>query len=162
MCGIAGIISTEPTKFNINHFNILGTLNDERGGDSCGIFIDKKYQYGINNTKQFRVFTCCIKDYPDTARIAILHCRKGSTGYALGVGQAQPVIIKNKEFERDFTPLDPKCDCYCCKNYTKAYLHHLIKAEEVLGQRLISIHNIYFLIVSILDTKNATQSTIHI
>ena len=97
MCGIAGIISTEPTKFNINHFNILGTLNDERGGDSCGIFIDKKYQYGIKDIKQFRVFTRCIKDYPDTARIAILHCRKGSTGYALGIEQAQPVIIKNGE-----------------------------------------------------------------
>lgn len=97
MCGIAGIISKEPTKFNINHFNILGTLNDERGGDSCGIFIDKKYQYGIKDTKQFRVFTRCIKDYPETARIALLHCRKGSTGYALGVEQAQPVIIKNGE-----------------------------------------------------------------
>lgn len=97
MCGIAGIISKEPTKFNINHFNILGTLNDERGGDSCGIFIDKKYQYGIKDTKQFRVFTRCIKDYPETARIALLHCRKGSTGYPLGVEQAQPVIIKNGE-----------------------------------------------------------------
>lgn len=97
MCGIAGIISKEPTRFNINHFNILGTLNDERGGDSCGIFIDKKYQYGIKDTKQFRVFTRCIKDYPETARIALLHCRKGSTGYALGIEQAQPVIIKNGE-----------------------------------------------------------------
>lgn len=55
-------------------------------------------------------------------------------------------LLKNKEFERDFTPLDHECDCYCCKNYTKAYLHHLIKAEEMLGQRLISIHNTHFLL----------------
>lgn len=54
-------------------------------------------------------------------------------------------ILKNKEFERDFSPLDNKCDCYTCKNYTKAYLHHLIKADEILGYRLISIHNIRFL-----------------
>ena len=54
-------------------------------------------------------------------------------------------ILKNKEFERDFTSLDAKCDCYTCKNYTKAYLHHLIKADEILGYRLISIHNIRFL-----------------
>ena len=54
-------------------------------------------------------------------------------------------ILKNKEFERDFSPLDSKCDCYTCKNYTKAYLHHLIKADEILGYRLISIHNIRFL-----------------
>lgn len=55
------------------------------------------------------------------------------------------LILKNACFEKDFTPLDPKCDCYCCKNYTKAYLHHLIKAEEMLAPRLISIHNIQFL-----------------
>lgn len=54
-------------------------------------------------------------------------------------------LLKNKEFEKDFTPLDEKCDCYCCKNYTKAYLHHLIKSDEILGYRLISIHNIRFL-----------------
>ena len=55
-------------------------------------------------------------------------------------------LLKNKEFERDFTPLDHECNCYCCKNYTRAYLHHLIKAEEILGQRLISIHNTHFLL----------------
>lgn len=56
------------------------------------------------------------------------------------------LIIKNKEFERDFTPLDHKCDCYCCKNYTRAYLRHLLKANEMLAYRLISIHNIRFLV----------------
>ncbi len=56
------------------------------------------------------------------------------------------VIIKNKEYERDFTPLDPECNCYCCKNYTKAYLRHLFKANEMLGHRLMSIHNIQFLV----------------
>jgi len=56
------------------------------------------------------------------------------------------MLLKNKEFERDFTPLDPECDCYTCKNYTRAYLRHLIKADEVFGQRLISIHNTRFLL----------------
>ncbi len=56
------------------------------------------------------------------------------------------IIIKNKEFSEDFTPLDPDCDCYCCKNYTKAYLRHLFKANEMLGHRLLSIHNIRFLV----------------
>lgn len=56
------------------------------------------------------------------------------------------IIIKNKEYERDFTPLDDNCDCYCCKNYTKAYLRHLFKANEMLGHRLMSIHNISFLV----------------
>ena len=56
------------------------------------------------------------------------------------------LVIKNKEFERDYTPLDHKCDCYCCKNYTRAYLRHLFKANEILAYRLLSIHNVNFLV----------------
>ena len=55
------------------------------------------------------------------------------------------VVIRNATYERDFTPLDPECDCYTCKNYTKAYLRHLVKTKEILGVRLLSIHNLYFL-----------------
>ena len=56
------------------------------------------------------------------------------------------VNIRDKKYERDFTPLDPECDCYCCKNFTKAYLRHLYKCDEALGKRLLSIHNVRFLI----------------
>ena len=56
------------------------------------------------------------------------------------------VNIKNRRYERDFTPLDPDCDCPCCRHYTKAYLHHLMKCEEGFGGRLCSLHNIRFLI----------------
>lgn len=56
------------------------------------------------------------------------------------------VVIKNQQYERDFNPLDPECDCYTCRNYTRSYLRHLIKAEEMFGQRLISYHNVYFLL----------------
>lgn len=56
------------------------------------------------------------------------------------------VLIKNKEFAEDFSPLDANCSCYTCQNYTRAYLRHLFKANEMLGQRLLSIHNVQFLI----------------
>ena len=56
------------------------------------------------------------------------------------------VNIRDKKYERDFTPLDSECDCYCCKNYTKAYLRHLYKCDETFGKRLLSIHNVRFLI----------------
>ena len=56
------------------------------------------------------------------------------------------LLLKNKEFERDFTPVDDKCDCYCCRHYTKAYIRHLLKAKEILAYRLLSIHNINFLL----------------
>lgn len=67
-------------------------------------------------------------------------------------------LLKNKEFERDFTPLDSECDCYCCKNYTKAYLHHLIKADEMLGQRLLSIHNTQFLLNLMKNIREAIKN----
>jgi len=56
------------------------------------------------------------------------------------------VVIKNAQYARDFTPLDPECGCYTCRNYTKAYLRHLFKAEEILGLRLATIHNLHFLL----------------
>jgi queuine tRNA-ribosyltransferase len=55
------------------------------------------------------------------------------------------IVIKNKLYERDMTPLDPECDCHVCKTYTKSYLRHLFKGEEMLGQRLVTYHNLYFL-----------------
>ena len=54
-------------------------------------------------------------------------------------------VIRNATYEKDFTTLDEECDCYACKNYTKAYIHHLIKNKEILGVRLLSIHNLRFL-----------------
>ena len=56
------------------------------------------------------------------------------------------INIKKNIYKDDFSPLDPECDCECCKNYTKAYLNHLFRANEGLGNRLMSIHNLRFLI----------------
>ena len=56
------------------------------------------------------------------------------------------INMKNAKYKEDFTPVDVDCDCECCKNYTKAYIRHLLIAEETLGQRLLSIHNLRFLI----------------
>ena len=53
--------------------------------------------------------------------------------------------IRNQKYKEDFTPIEENCDCYACKNFTKAYIRHCIISEEVLGQRLLSIHNIRFL-----------------
>lgn len=56
------------------------------------------------------------------------------------------INLKNAQYKEDFTVVDKDCDCYCCKHYTKAYIRHLIVANETLGQRLLSIHNVRFLI----------------
>ena len=55
------------------------------------------------------------------------------------------INIKNAKYKEDFTPIEDSCDCYACKNYTKAYIRHLINVGETFGQRLLSIHNIRFL-----------------
>ncbi|EHJ32664.1 tRNA-guanine transglycosylase [Clostridioides difficile 050-P50-2011] len=56
------------------------------------------------------------------------------------------VVVRNATYAEDFTPLDPECDCYACKNYSRAYIRHLIKANEILGARLITTHNLHFLL----------------
>jgi queuine tRNA-ribosyltransferase len=55
----------------------------------------------------------------------------------------------------DFGPIDPQCDCYTCQNYSRAYLRHLIRCDEGLGQRLLSIHNLRFLIKLTEDVRQA-------
>ncbi len=56
------------------------------------------------------------------------------------------INLNNAKYKEDLTPVEEGCDCYCCKNYSKAYIRHLISVEETLGGRLLSIHNIRFLI----------------
>ncbi len=56
------------------------------------------------------------------------------------------VVAKNAKYARDFTSLDPNCGCYTCRNYSKAYIRHLLKADEIFGLRLTTYHNLYFLL----------------
>lgn len=56
------------------------------------------------------------------------------------------VVIKNAKYERDFGPLDDQCNCYTCRNYSRAYIRHLFKSDETFGLRLTSYHNLYFLL----------------
>ena len=67
------------------------------------------------------------------------------------------INIQRAQYKEDFTPLEEGCDCYTCKNYTKAYLHHLYKAGEDFGKTLNSIHNIRFLIRLVEDVRQAIK-----
>lgn len=67
------------------------------------------------------------------------------------------INIRKAQHKEDFTPLDPECDCYTCKHYTKAYLHHLFMCNEEFGKRLNSIHNIRFLIKVVEGARKAIQ-----
>jgi len=68
------------------------------------------------------------------------------------------VSIKRNEYKEDPGPLDPECDCYCCKNYSRAYLRHLFLSGEILGSRLNTIHNIAFYMKLMEKSRDALES----
>ncbi|TDT68644.1 queuine tRNA-ribosyltransferase [Hypnocyclicus thermotrophus] len=65
------------------------------------------------------------------------------------------LVIKNASYSEDTRPLDEDCDCYVCKNYTRGYIRHLFKTGEILGQRLATYHNLYFLIKMMNNAREA-------
>ena len=67
------------------------------------------------------------------------------------------INIKKSEFKTDDQPIDTKCGCFTCQNHTRAYLHHLFKAEEILGLRLASIHNLYFFLELMRQIRKAIK-----
>lgn len=67
------------------------------------------------------------------------------------------INLKNAKYKEDFTPISEECDCYACKHYTKAYIKHLINADETFGARLLSIHNIRYLVSLMEEIREAIK-----
>ena len=67
------------------------------------------------------------------------------------------LVIKNAQYAHDFTPIEADCDCYACRNFTRAYIRHLFKAEEILALRLMSTHNLRFLLKLMEDIRLAIE-----
>lgn len=68
------------------------------------------------------------------------------------------LVVKNARYKRDFSQLDPECDCYTCKNYSRAYIRHLFSVNEILAYRLLTIHNLYFLIKMMENIREAIKN----
>ncbi|MCZ0702370.1 queuine tRNA-ribosyltransferase [Natronobacillus azotifigens] len=68
------------------------------------------------------------------------------------------LVVRNAKFARDFSPLDPNCNCHTCKNYSRAYIRHLIKADETFGLRLTTYHNLYFLVKLMEQVREAIKA----
>jgi predicted glutamine amidotransferase len=103
MCGIFGMISKKPRRFNKRAFCTMGVRNDSRGGDSCGIFIDGKSEYGIDNQKTFINFFRDSEILENTfdCKVALGHCRKASIG-KISLETAQPVVLTNENNEVEY------------------------------------------------------------
>jgi queuine tRNA-ribosyltransferase len=80
------------------------------------------------------------------ARSATLFTRRGR------------IRLTNKNYKRDFFPIDPSCDCYTCRNFTRAYLHHLFAANEVISAVLSAIHNVRFYITMMTEIRGAIEN----
>ena len=68
------------------------------------------------------------------------------------------VKIRNSKYKDDLRPLDPTCDCYACKHFTRAYLHHLQKVNEILGARLNTIHNLHYYLHLMQEIRDALDA----
>lgn len=67
------------------------------------------------------------------------------------------IVVKNAKYKDDFGKLDPECDCYTCQNYSRAYLRHLFNVDEILGARLATLHNLYFLLKLMENIRKAIK-----
>ena len=77
------------------------------------------------------------------ARSATLFTRRGR------------IRLTNKNYKRDFFPIDPSCSCYTCQNFSRAYLHHLFVSNEVLSAVLSAIHNVHFYLAMMAEIRHA-------
>jgi len=74
----------------------------------------------------------------------VLPTRMARNGTVLtGTGK---LVIRNARYKYDFSPLEPDCGCYTCRNFSRAYIRHLFNVDEILGPMLTTLHNLYFLL----------------
>ncbi len=76
---------------------------------------------------------------------------------ALAFTSEGPIRLRNAKHRRDSAPVASDCACYCCRNYSRAYLHHLFAADEMLGPTLLSLHNIAFYLKLMADARGAIR-----
>ena len=154
--------ATETVKLDFDGYSIGGVANDNESKEDMYKAIDYsipylpkdkvRYLMGIGDPidiiegviRGVDIFDCVLP-----TRIA----RHGQAFTHHG-----KINLNNAKFIEDFTPIEEGCDCYCCKNYTKGYIRHLISVGESLGGSLLSIHNIRFLIKLTEDLREAIKN----
>jgi len=83
----------------------------------------------------------------------VMPTRNGRNGTAFT--RAGKLLLRNSKYTKDFTPIDKECGCFSCRNYTRSYIRHLFNTEEILGLRLVSLHNIYFYVMLMREIREA-------
>ena len=142
--------ATETVKLDFDGYSIGGVANDGESKEDMYKAIDysipylpeDKVRYLMGVGEPIDIIEGVIRgvDIFD----CVLPTRIARHGQAFTKGGK--INLNNAKYKEDFTPIEEDCDCYACKHYTKAYIRHLLNQEEMLGGRLLSIHNIRFLI----------------
>ena len=154
--------ATETVKMDFDGYSIGGVANDGESKEDMYKAIDysipylpkDKLRYLMGVGEPIDIIEGVIKgiDIFD----CVLPTRLARHGNALT--SHGKLNIKNSKYKTDFTPIDEECDCYTCRNYTKSYIKHLINCNETFGARLLSIHNIRFLIHLTEQLREAIQN----
>ena len=129
--GVGGLSIGEPEE---KTFEIANFISDRIKGNTL------RYFMGMGMPLQLLYLVEMGYDLFDCGMITHI-ARTGST-----ITHRGKINIKAGRYKEDFSPLDPECDCFVCRNYTRAYIRHLINSKEITGLRLNSYHNVYFII----------------
>lgn len=142
--------ATETVKLDFDGYSIGGVANDGEDKDSMYKAIDYSIPYLPENKLRYLMGVGEPIDIIEGVirGVDIFDCvsptRLARHGHALA--KYGKINIRNSKYKEDFSKLTNDCDCYACQNYTKSYIRHLITCNETFGARLLSIHNIRFLI----------------
>ena len=152
----------ETVKLDFDGYSIGGVANDGESKEDMYKAIDYSIPYIPENKPRYLMGVGEPIDIIEGVRRGIdmfdcvLPTRLARHGNAFT--KYGKINIKNAKFKTDFAPIEDDCDCYACKHYTKAYIRHLIIANETFGARLLSIHNIRFLIKLTEDLREAIKT----
>ena len=154
--------ATETVKLDFDGYSIGGVANDGEDKEAMYKAIDysipylpkDKLRYLMGVGEPIDIIEGVIRgvDIFD----CVLPTRLARHGNALT--KYGKINIKNNKYKKDFTPLDSTCDCYACQKYTRSYIKHLINCNETFGARLLSIHNIRFLIRLTEELRQAIEN----
>lgn len=139
-CALGGISVGEPQNLRYNMVNF------------CAQFlpVDKpRYLMGVGLPEDIIAAVDSGMDMFD----CVVPTRYGRNGSAFT--HAGKLTVRNAPYAQDFKPLDNKCGCYTCRTFSRAYLRHLFNTDEILGLRLVSLHNVYFFLELLKDIRQA-------
>jgi queuine tRNA-ribosyltransferase len=139
---IGGVSVGEPQKliYNITGM-VAGLLPEQKPRYLMGVGLPEDILEGVESGVD--MFDC------------VTPTRYGRNGSAFT--SEGKLIIRNSPYSEDFRPLDSECSCYACRNFSRAYLRHLFNTDEILGLRLVSLHNIHFYLGLMKGIRKAIQ-----